>query len=260
MDTGHALIPNMRSHLAEARRSGELLLNGEFRTGLYRGRSLLLNFWNFQLRQNTYGALCPCCLWQGPAFIALSNWRGVEPQSRCPRCSSRSRHRGLAIMLPELIKEKPEGEALIFAPEPPLLSLMVRLTNGQTATTDYLRADVDFPGEDIQALGFGDESYSFLMCNHVLEHIPDDQRAIDECARILVPGGIAVFTIPGDFSQQNTWTFAHPDSNGHYRHYGLDIVEKLKQSFTHVATIDMGAGQDPRWHIRPGDLAFICRK
>lgn len=253
-------VPNFRTYAGEIRRIGQYLLKGEFSAGFNRSRSVFENIRNFQIRAKQINAECPCCGWQGPAFISLGNWRAIQHQSRCPRCGSRSRHRGLTLLLPEVITTIPEGPALVFAPEPSLLQLVRHLTHNRAATTDYLRTDVDYPGEDIQHLTFADDTFAFLMCNHVLEHIPNDQQALLECARILKPDGVAVFTIPGDFPKQKTWYFDKPDDNGHLRHYGMDVTEKMERAFSRVDIVDMGKGKDPRWHIRPGDLAFICRK
>lgn len=253
--------PGLRSYTTEARRITQLVWRGEYQTGFNRTRSLLANIWNFQVRAGQQGAECPCCGWQGPAFLSLSNWRAVQPNSRCPRCDSRSRHRGLALMLPDVLRDKPEGLSLIFAPERALMSQLNRLIREPIVTTDYLRTDVHFPGEDIQHLSFADNSFAFIMCNHVLEHIPDDQAALNETARVLKEGGLVVFTIPGDFHKRETWYFDKPDSNGHMRHYGLDVVDKMRAAgFTEVTPVDMSAGRPPHLHIHPGDYAFICRK
>jgi len=253
--------PGLRSYTTEARRIAQLVWQGEFHTGRNRARSLMANFWNFQVRAGHDDAECPCCGWRGPAFLSLSNWRAVQPNSRCPRCDSRSRHRGLALLLPEVLRDKPPGFSLIFAPERALMSHLNQLLNEPIVTTDYLRTDVHFPGEDIQRLSFADNSFAFLMCNHVLEHIPDDQAALNECARVLKEDGIAVFTVPGDFEKEATWYFEKPDSNGHMRHYGLDIVDKMRAAgFRSIAPVDMSAGRPPRLHIHPGDYAFVCRK
>jgi hypothetical protein len=76
----------------------------------------------------------------------------------------------------------------------------------------------------------------------------------------LVPGGAAIFTIPGEYDGRPTWVFDSPDDNGHFRHYGLDVLDKMRAAFTLVEAIDMGHDAEPRWYVRPGDMAFVCRK
>jgi hypothetical protein len=253
-------IPDIHDYLTETRRIVQYLSEGKFRVALNRSRSMFTNIWNFQVHALAQNVECPICGWQGLAFLSAGNWRSVQHNSRCPNCGSKSRHRGLTLLLPDLIKNIPEGPALIFAPEYSLMPLVRQLTSNQVRTTDYLRTDVDFPGEDIQNLSFADHTFAFLMCNHVLEHIPDDRQALLECARVLKPGGVAVFTIPGDFPKQETWHFEKPDETGHLRHYGLDVIQKMAPGFNRVDVVDMGLDKDPRWCIRRNDLAFICRK
>lgn len=243
----------------ELRRLAQLVGRGEFQTALNRARSIIANFWTFRARRKDDGARCPCCGWQGPGFVSLSNRRAVQHHSRCPRCDSRSRHRGLAILLPSILRGRPAGPVLVFAPETALMEHITRHANGPVLTTDFLRTDVDLPGEDIQHLSFPNHTFAALLCNHVLEHIPDDRGALRECARVLKPGGAAVFTIPGDYDQQATRAFDRPDDNGHLRHYGLDVLDKMRAAFAHVDAIDLSVGTDPRWHIHPGDLAFVCQ-
>jgi len=220
------------------------------------------NFFNFFVkRKSSEKVLCPCCGWEGPAFIAKSNWRAVTFNSQCPKCNSYSRHRGLMALLPTLLKEISSGDIIIFAPENIILQ---KLSNfgfkGRTRTTDRFRTDVNYPNEDIQNLSFKKGTFSVILCNHVLEHIPDDRKAIMECSRILRLGGIALFTVPGDFSKKDTWVFDMPDNNGHYRHYGMDIVNKFEGSFAEVKAIDMSEISPKNWGVRQQDYVFICFK
>jgi hypothetical protein len=254
-------VPTWARQRVELGRVARLAARGEWRRAMHRAHSLLANVWNFQLRAGHDDVECPCCGWRGPAFLSLSNWRAVQHNSGCPGCDSRSRHRGLTLLLPDLLRDKPDGPSLIFAPERALIGLLDRLLGDTLRTTDYLRPDVHYPGEDIQQLSFADNRFAFLMCNHVLEHIPDDRAALRECARVLVPGGLAVFTMPGDYHQQRTQVLDEPDANGHLRHYGLDVVEKIRAAgFGTVTPTDMSAGRPARYQIHPGDMAFVCRK
>jgi hypothetical protein len=253
-------VPDLGKLGTELRSIPGLLLQGRFRAAGNRSLSILANGWNFYTAAGKPGANCPCCGWAGPAFLASGNWRAVTFQSRCPQCDSRSRHRGLTSVLPPLLANKPPGAILFFAPELILLRYLATLTQDKVITTDYYSNDVDFPGEDIQQLSFADHSFGLLLCNHVLEHVRDDEAALRECARVLAPRGIAVITVPGDFPTETTWYFDKPDDNGHFRHYGMDIVQKMRTAFRTVEWVDMAWQANPHWHIRKGDFAFICRK
>ena len=238
-----------------------LLRRGQVAAAKHKAIALLADLWNFYLkRSHSQTVECPCCGWQGPGFLATSNWRAVTFQSRCPCCDSRSRHRGLMKVLPEVLSKKPEGPILFFAPEHVLMQQLPQITQEQILTTDLYRADVDFPGEDIQSLSFPSDSFSLILCNHVLEHVPDDQQALFECARVLKPDGIAVFTVPGDFNRYETRQFLEIDDSGHYRHYGMDILEKMQVAFQEACCIDMGERIPERWCVRKGDYAFLCSK
>ena len=58
---------------------------------------------------------------------------------------------------------------------------------------------------DMRALPFADASFAAVLSVHSIEHVPDAERALSEAARVLEPGGTAVFVTP------NRLTFARPD-------------------------------------------------
>ncbi|MDL1892081.1 class I SAM-dependent methyltransferase [Sphingobacteriales bacterium CHB3] len=219
----------------------------------------LADFWNNWILPYKR-ANCVCCGWNGSSFLASANWRTVTFQSRCPHCDSRSRHRGLVRYLDLHASELNHRRTLLFAPEGIILKSLRRIGIDILQTTDFILADVDFPGEDIQKLTLENASFDLVLCNHVLEHVADDQSAIRECARILSSDGIALFTIPGDYDKAETWYFTSPDSNGHHRHYGLDVLTKFKNAFPFVEAVDMSTFGSREDHIRYRDLLFVCRK
>lgn len=78
-----------------------------------------------------------------------------------------------------------------------------------------------------------DKSVDFIVANAILEHIPDEQRAIDEWKRILRPHGKIFITVP--LSLRYIWPFlwpvnyAHDKRMGHLRRYNLqNLQEKFK--------------------------------
>ncbi len=241
-----------------------LLRRGEFDEARHLLQATSADAWNFHFKAALpvfRQVQCPLCGYQGPAFRAHWNPRAVAYQSRCPGCDSRSRHRGLVTILREVVPPRVEGAVLLFAPELIGMNLLRRLVPEiDLRTIDLVLPHVDYPGEDIQRLSLPSNTFSLVVCNHVLEHVADDDAGLSECARILRAGGQAVFTIPGDFDGRPTVTYAKPDGNGHYRHYGLDVVKLMKRHFRMVDAIDMGEVA-PREHgVRALDYAFICTK
>jgi SAM-dependent methyltransferase len=49
---------------------------------------------------------------------------------------------------------------------------------------------------DARQLAFGDDAFSTVFANCVIEHIPDLPRVLAECRRVLRPGGVFIATVP----------------------------------------------------------------
>lgn len=254
-------VPNLKSLSYKALRS--------FKTNLFRGdvplflndlKAIALNTSAFVFKKHQKNVVCPCCYWSGSAFITTCNSKRVNLNSNCPNCDSRSRHRGLSTLLVQSL-ENNNLDLLFFAPENILLkTLNEHLDKINIKTTDYYSTDVNFPNEDIQNLSFENETFDYILCNHVIEHVPNDDKAFAELSRILKNNGKAVITIPGDYNANATDVFEKTDSNGHFRHYGLDVIEKMKLSFYEVEAIDLHSTSKTEYGVRKKDLAFICTK
>ncbi len=90
---------------------------------------------------------------------------------------------------------------------------------------------------DITEIPFESNSYDAIICIHVLEHVENDRKAMDELYRVLKPGGWAVITVPIDFNRE---TYEDPSiiapeerkkhfgEEQHVRFYGLDFAERLR--------------------------------
>jgi SAM-dependent methyltransferase len=108
------------------------------------------------------------------------------------------------------------------------------------------------------------DSFDLVICNHVLEHVPDDRAAARELARVTAPGGQAVISVPGDWSRATTVTFPDQGFNGHHRDYGTDVVDVLRAAFGEVEVVlldDLQRRADlpGRPGLRPDDRLFLCR-
>lgn len=234
------------------------ILKGEFNDSLNFTISGFANLLHQSRKKPRF--FCNICLKQSSYFIHISNpWR-IKWNSACPNCNSRPRHRGLMEMYRQF---EPGGRILHFAPEPIFYSLFKNHT-WEYLTSDHVLSDVDLPGQDIQKLDIPENSFNIILCNHVIEHVPDDDRALQEINRILKKGGRALITIPGDFRRQNTVCFPDLRYNGHYRDYGKDFHEKVQKFFQTVEVIDLNS-MNSRYDLPLGiapesDVVFICWK
>ena len=162
---------------------------------------------------------------------------------------------------------------LHFAPEQCFLKRFKSLEN-----IDYTTTDLESPIADVKAdicnLPFEDNSYDVILCNHVLEHIPDDAKAMQELFRVLKPGGWGVFQIPQDLSREATFE----DDNitdkkeraeifGQYDHvrvYGHDYFDKLRAIGFTVEEVDytneISASDVEKYCLAKGELIPLVRK
>lgn len=178
---------------------------------------------------------CPVCSFRGP-FKDVAPPTGLRRHARCPKCGALERHRLQYLVLQRVLARLDPGQLrmLHFAPEAffrPFFSARF----GAYETSDLSRKDVDH-NVDLQDLPFPDGSYDFVFASHVLEHIPDDTRAIREIRRILVPDGIAILPVP--LVSQKTIEYPEPNPNeaGHVRAPGFDYFDRYLPHFSRVET------------------------
>jgi hypothetical protein len=218
-----------------------------------------MNKWNMKKIMNEGGKFyCPLCQKHSGSFIHLSNSLRYSFNSVCPHCSSRARHRGLSIYYKEMVTTLgPEHKILHFAPEPVFFTIF-RQKAFVYHTTDYILEDVDLPKQDVQHLTIPDNSYDVLLSNHVIEHVPDDVKALSEMCRITKKGGRNIITVPGNYKNEKTVYFNNLKHNGHYRDYGMDFREKMENVYSKVEVIDLHS-LDPKGEmaIPEYELMFI---
>lgn len=74
-----------------------------------------------------------------------------------------------------------------------------------------------------QAIPLGDDTADAVVCGEVLEHLPDDQAAVREIFRILVPGGRALVTVP---AFQRLWD-DNDEWASHFRRYDPGQLNRI---------------------------------
>lgn len=191
-----------------------------------------------------------------------------------PSTLSLERHRLLWLYLKnETNFFKSNLKVLHFAPEQAFYKLFRKLSN-----LDYTTTDLESPLADVKAdicdLPFKDNEFDIILCNHVLEHIPDDTKAMQELYRILKPGGLGIFQIPQDLDRETTFEddsitdkkerakiFGQYD---HVRIYGRDYFDKLRSIGFKVDEVDYTSQltdeQIDKYRLAKGEIIPVVSK
>jgi SAM-dependent methyltransferase len=179
---------------------------------------------------------CPICGYIGP-FMDLTPATGLRKHAQCPNCSALERHRLQFLVVEEVLRTlNPANlKMLHVAPEPFFRELFSKQF-GQYESADIDRNDVDHR-VDLQQLPFEDGSYDFVFASHVLEHIPDDEKAISEICRILKPNGIAMLPVPLVAEKTVEYPEPNPNEAYHVRAPGLDYFARYERYFPRVDTV-----------------------
>jgi SAM-dependent methyltransferase len=180
------------------------------------------------------GRRCPVCGRRSRRFRAFG--RAAREGAQCIHCGALERHRLLWLFLErrtDLLAAGPR-RLLHVAPER-CLEVRLRRALGE----GYLTADLVDPEAmlrmDVTDIRFPDGSFDAILCSHVLEHVPDDRRAMRELHRVLRRGGFAIFMVP--VGRERTFedpSIADPEARraafgqeDHVRVYGCDVAERL---------------------------------
>lgn len=164
-------------------------------------------------------------------------------------------------------------KVLHFAPEQAFYKRFKKQKN-----LDYTTTDLNSPLADVKAdicnLPFKDEEFDVILCNHVLEHIPDDTQAMKELYRVMKKGGMGIFQIPQDLSREKTFEddsitdrkerakiFGQYD---HVRIYGRDYFDKLRSVGFTVIEEDYTQKISPelvdKYRLAKGEIIPVCYK
>ena len=238
---------------------------------------------NGRIKGNKLPYYCPCCETYLSRFIegGYRNWPDKVDLKRyeqtrqdviCPVCGSLPRHRILAMWCYEHKEALEMSEILYFAPEPGIMKWMKK--HGISCTTADLMAEADLT-VDIQDMGIASESYDYIFCNHVLEHVDDYRIALQEVHRVLCKDGKLICSFPMDPSVEvvdedpgittNEDRIKRFGQIDHKRIFGMKADEILEEAGFSVMLIQ---GKDYSEEILPVigpanydlNLLFVCQK
>lgn len=175
-------------------------------------------------------------------------YQNLRQNALCPGTLSLERHRLLWLYLDRKTTFLTDSiRVLHIAPEQVFYKKFKSFSHWDYTTSDLHSPLADVKA-DICALPLEDNSYDFILCNHVLEHIPNDLKAMEELYRVLKPGGTAILQVPLEEDRENTFEddaitdqrertriFGQYD---HVRVYGQDYYNRLEEVGFKATAVD----------------------
>src|SRR3954463_5502585 len=227
-----------------------------------------------RLRLAIYGGdevECPCCGGRFRRFMPGLSHRATRV---CPRCGAQERHRALWLYMRERtdLFERPQLSILHWAPEYALQRSLSSLPNAAYVSAD-LTGHEAMQHMDMTDFPFKDDAFDLIVCVHVLEHVPDDRRAMREMVRVLKPGGVALLLVPIVLEQPTLEDPAieTPEQRrrdywqeDHVRLYGGDFRDRLAEEGFEV-TVDgwirtLDQATLDRYGLFPLEDVYVCAK
>lgn len=203
-------------------------------------------------------------------------YKKQRPNALSPSTLSLERHRLMWLYLREetdFFTKDSQQNVLHIAPEQCFYKRFRKQKN-----LEYITSDLDSPLADVRAdicnLPFEDNEFDVIFCNHVLEHIPDDEKAIAELYRVMKPGGWGIFQVPQDINRKETFeddSITNKEERtrifGQYDHvrvYGLDYFDRLREAGFTVKEIDYTKKIAPdlleRYALQKGEILPVVFK
>jgi len=183
---------------------------------------------------------CPVCQKSYKTFLPYGYAEGIRDNRLCPGCLTLERHRLLWLYFKSKTSLFTEHHKVLHvAPEQPFFKRFRKMKN-----LEYITGDLESPladvKMDIQKIPFPDNTFDVVICNHVLEHVDNDKKAMQEVYRILKKGGWAILQVPIDNKRDKTYEdplivsaeerTKHFGQYDHRRVHGTDYGKRLTEA------------------------------
>lgn len=217
------------------------------------------------------GQECPVCHWRGRRFRAYLSPENVIAASICPVCGSFDRHRHLALGIRAELAAQGQvpREILGFSISQDTRSILEREGLGRCFRSDFDNVDPRYQPDviaDLRQAAYRTASVDWIVCSHVLEHIPDLAPAVDELLRILRPGGVAWIQVAMDDAIERSHRIpVDPDSyDAHAWRFGCDTTALFARAgwtvTCHLAREQLDDATRTRYGIHPVERYWLARK
>ena len=256
-----------------------------YRTQLLTGKTIY-----YRIAYSKYkgsGFTCNCCNAQYSKFVPEYPEKPVERAINdnnviagygehvyCPRCFSKNRERLIIALLEHRI-DISSTSILHFSPEKYLNRYLRKKAFVTTVDIEpgfYTNIDPKITFSDATNLAFADESFDMVIANHILEHIPDDSKAMKELWRVTKTGGSAILQVPYSETLATTLEDSHINDpakqealfgqRDHVRIYEMNnyIHRLTKAGFTVEVLRPEALKEFEMYAIQPRESVFLCKK
>lgn len=224
---------------------------------------------------------CEICGSKFKKFLTFGKTKRIN--ARCPNCGSLERHRLMWKYLNEktnFFSSKHKIKLLHFAPEKFFYDIFSKNQNINYFPCDLLPENYSYDGSvkitkvNITNIPFDENHFDVVLCNHVLEHIPDDRLAMSELFRVMKKGAWGIFLVPIDYNREFTYedfTITTPKGReeafgqfDHVRWYGKDYKNKLEKVGFIVKEDDfsksLSSSELFKYGLVATDCVYYCKK
>ena len=218
---------------------------------------------------------CPVCEKSFRKFLSYGSKVSQRDNVLCPYDLTLERHRLMWLYLKNKTDffTKPDLKVMHIAPEQCFHKTFKNQKNLDYTTGDLVSpiADLHF---DLHNIPLEDDQYEVIFCNHVMEHVDDDLRCMQELYRIMKPGGWGILQVPIDTNRDETYedpTITTPEERekhfwqyDHVRLYGNNYPKRLEEAGFKVDTYDVkeeiGMELVERYRLQKTELLYVVRK
>lgn len=237
--------------------------------------------WQFHKQIEGNNVFCPICKSHFKYFASFGLMARIN--ARCHNCNSLERHRLLFLYMESRLNffnSDKNIRLLHFAPEKFFYDMFSTAENIDYFPCDLepeiynYRGDTKVVKVDITNIPYEDQTFDFIMCNQVLEHVPNDVLAMQELFRVMKKDGAGFFQVPIDYNREKTYedfsitalearekAFGQHD---HVRWYGRDYKNKLKSIGFDVTEDDFircfTKKDIYKFGLIPTELIYFCQK
>jgi len=148
----------------------------------------------------------------------------------CPACGAFDRERFYKLYLERVERLNHSGSRAILhvAPEAQLRKWIKSMSVHSYICGDLYPQDREMIKLDVTDIHFEDHTFDIILCSHVLEHVPDDRKAMRELFRVLKPNGFAIVNVPIALNINQTYEdFPIMDPAERLKHFGQEDYVRI---------------------------------